>query len=85
MSSRQDADAFEEELQEGQVRVQAEEAQRRRVLQRDQGEGRVDDGRQPQAICCSSGQRWSEATTQLMLGTDKQACDLNNLMLYILN
>ena len=61
-SSRQDADALEEELQEGQVRVQAEEAQRRRLLPRDQGEGRVDDDRQPQAICCSSGQRWSEAT-----------------------
>ena len=61
-SSRQDADAPEEELQKDQVRVQAEEAKRVRLLPGDQGEGRVDDARQPQVICCSSGQRCSEAT-----------------------
>ena len=61
-SSWEDADAVEEELQEGQVRLQAEEAHRRGLLPGDQGEGRGDDGLQPQAVCSGSGRRRSEAT-----------------------
>ena len=70
-SSRQDADALEEELEEGQVRVQAEEAHRRGLLPRYQGKGRDVDGRQPQLICFGSGQRWSEATKNARHPDDK--------------
>ena len=46
-SSWQDADALEEELQEGQIRLQAEEAQPRGLLPGDQGEEWVEDGSKP--------------------------------------
>jgi small GTP-binding protein len=55
-------EALEEELEEGKVRLQAEEAHRRGLLPGDQGEGRDVDGVQPQAVCSGSGQRWSEAS-----------------------
>ena len=56
-SSWQDADALEEELQEGQIRVQAEDAQRLRLPPRDQSERRVNDDK-PSAIAQgSAGQK----------------------------